>query len=445
MTTELQEVFQFMAIRAGEKLDKNKSRKSFIRDDIYHFTEAYVNRSLFSSHSNNTAQPADFTNPNGVYDVDLFSATSISPIGRLVYSNLIDGSGYNPIESQIENLLISGFTYQFNSQTVTIPSLIKSVQLNTNLNPQAGYYLSSAAEKNTYIKNNANSYNLCILPDDLAEIYTPLENKLIITLKLLNDLLKKHSLDPKIKFDINTLLSDLPAKLGVPSIGGLVFNITSGSAGYTLDFAYSKRILFDSLYSLYIFKKRQSLSLEPVIDGLRACHLLERLAILDFFSQAVNNNAYPANSSKFVVLLSELYPLLASWKPDSTDSLKQLEVLGINLINPIQDLQEMIEATPIINPIFARGMYSLKPFNSIKPIGIGDLKVVKQEFMGYRKTEIAHIETVLAGETKTRVHRSLEKSEDSFSFSSSNDSESTKDSQSTSRFEWTSPALIDIS
>lgn len=450
MVNDLQEVFQFMAIRAGEKLDKNKSRKSFIRDDDYRYSVERINYSLFDSAD---TQHSAFVRPNGINDVDLFSSTSISPIGKLVYSYLVDNkpktlkekqderriklkgkvkpSAFIPIEDRVEALLISGFNYQIESNQVKIPPIIKSVQLNKNLNSEAGFYLGKASEKSIY----RNGDKICILPDDLSEIYTPLANELIITLKSAKDLLKKHSQDQKVKIDINGFLSDLATKLEVQSIRSLVFNYTSTYAGYSREFAYSKRILFDSLYGLYIFKKKQPLSLEPAIDGLRACHLLEWLAILEFFYETIEKKAYPANSNKFVALLSELYPLLASWKPSSSEAFKNLEELGIRPINPIEDIQEIIEASPIINPIFARLKYTFEPFNSIKPIGIGDLKVVKQEFMGYRKTEIAHIETVLAGETKTRVHRSLEKSEDSFSFSSSNDSESTKDSQSTGRFE----------
>ena len=76
-----------------------------------------------------------------------------------------------------------------------------------------------------------------------------------------------------------------------------------------------------------------------------------------------------------------------------------------------------------------------KANRTLKPIGIGDLKVVKQSFLGYRKSSSSHIETVLDGETKTRTHRSLDRSENSFTTSSSTDSETTKDSQSTTRFE----------
>ena len=45
-------------------------------------------------------------------------------------------------------------------------------------------------------------------------------------------------------------------------------------------------------------------------------------------------------------------------------------------------------ATPVIHPIFARLFHYLRPFNDIKPIGVGDLKVVKQKLPKYEAREI---------------------------------------------------------
>lgn len=60
MTAELQDVFQFMAIRAGEKLDKSKSRKNFIRDDDYQYRGSDLHLERFNS------QTSAFVRPNGV-------------------------------------------------------------------------------------------------------------------------------------------------------------------------------------------------------------------------------------------------------------------------------------------------------------------------------------------------------------------------------------------
>ena len=73
--------------------------------------------------------------------------------------------------------------------------------------------------------------------------------------------------------------------------------------------------------------------------------------------------------------------------------------------------------------------------SSIKPLGIGDLKVVKQKLKKYVANEIAHIENVLRGEYKERKHRVLDRTEDIFTVSNETDEETTKDLQTTERFE----------
>lgn len=71
----------------------------------------------------------------------------------------------------------------------------------------------------------------------------------------------------------------------------------------------------------------------------------------------------------------------------------------------------------------------------IRPLGIGDLKVVKQKLLAYEPGEVAHVENVLKGETKQRIHRSLNRNETTvFSLDESSE-ETERDTQSTDRFE----------
>jgi hypothetical protein len=81
---------------------------------------------------------------------------------------------------------------------------------------------------------------------------------------------------------------------------------------------------------------------------------------------------------------------------------------------------------------------SIPPTNvrkSIKPLGIGDLKVVKQKLKKYVAGEVAHIENVLRGEYKERKHRVLDRTENIFTITTETDEETTKDTQTTDRFE----------
>ena len=50
----------------------------------------------------------------------------------------------------------------------------------------------------------------------------------------------------------------------------------------------------------------------------------------------------------------------------------------------------------------------------VGPAGVADLLVVKQQIKRYEAAEIAHVENVLIGEKKSRAHRQLERSEETF-------------------------------
>ncbi len=71
----------------------------------------------------------------------------------------------------------------------------------------------------------------------------------------------------------------------------------------------------------------------------------------------------------------------------------------------------------------------------IKPLGIGDLKVVKQTLLSYQAGEVAHIENVLKGESKERKHRTLDRTETTLFTSEEETTETERDTQSTDRFE----------
>lgn len=71
----------------------------------------------------------------------------------------------------------------------------------------------------------------------------------------------------------------------------------------------------------------------------------------------------------------------------------------------------------------------------IRPLGIGDLKVVKQTLLGYYDGEVAHIENVLKGEAKERSHRKLDRSEITAFNSEETTTETERNTQSTDRYE----------
>jgi hypothetical protein len=75
----------------------------------------------------------------------------------------------------------------------------------------------------------------------------------------------------------------------------------------------------------------------------------------------------------------------------------------------------------------------MKP--KIKPKGIGDLKVVKQTLVRYAPGEVAHIENVMATESRGRKHRRLRQIEEIVTSEFERTEESKRDLQTTERFE----------
>jgi hypothetical protein len=76
---------------------------------------------------------------------------------------------------------------------------------------------------------------------------------------------------------------------------------------------------------------------------------------------------------------------------------------------------------------------NLQPF--IKGIGWGELVVARERLIGYKASEIAHIENILPGETKIRRHERTSTTEEITETETITEKESERDSQTTDRFE----------
>lgn len=72
---------------------------------------------------------------------------------------------------------------------------------------------------------------------------------------------------------------------------------------------------------------------------------------------------------------------------------------------------------------------------SVRPVGIGDLLIVKETIWKYALGEVAHIENVLQAESKERVHRRLDRTEQTFFTETETTKQSVRDLQTTERFE----------
>lgn len=78
------------------------------------------------------------------------------------------------------------------------------------------------------------------------------------------------------------------------------------------------------------------------------------------------------------------------------------------------------------------------PVGCVRPVGVGDLNILRETLLGYRAGEIAHIQNVLQSEVISRTHRQLDRTEDTSLIEEEQTEENVRDLQSTERFELSS-------
>jgi hypothetical protein len=71
----------------------------------------------------------------------------------------------------------------------------------------------------------------------------------------------------------------------------------------------------------------------------------------------------------------------------------------------------------------------------IRPVGVADLLVVKQQIKRYEPGEVAHVENVLAGEKRSRTHRQFERTEETFTTETETTREQQSELETAERFE----------
>jgi hypothetical protein len=91
-----------------------------------------------------------------------------------------------------------------------------------------------------------------------------------------------------------------------------------------------------------------------------------------------------------------------------------------------------IPVPPALAPLPVPGSPAAR---GIRPLGVGDLLVVKQDLLRYTPGEVAHIENVLRAESKTRTHTRMREVEEVVITETEELQETEKDLQTTERFE----------
>ena len=194
------------------------------------------------------------------------------------------------------------------------------------------------------------------------------------------------------------------------------------------------RRLFDRLYLLYSLRKvlgrRAVVRHDEVIAAMQTLHLLETLAVDDAVA------AFAGRTEASLTLPErEMLHLARRLRPSLRDWPLNRQIQPLLVARDTATVQALLRAKPAIHPIFSRGLRHRRPFTSVNPIGVGDLKVVRQRLVAYRPGEISYIHNVLMGENRERKFRRLEKSEDTFSNTSERTEESQSEHQATDRFE----------
>lgn len=254
-----------------------------------------------------------------------------------------------------------------------------------------------------------------LLPDRLERLmHVPLVAHLPALAATLNEL-RAHD------FDGERLMTRVRHVFDGEDLTALVYG--AGLGRYT----GARRGLFDALYLLYMLRRWTPVDLEPVLGALRLLHLLRALAV-DAAYDRLRSGHGDALDAKVMGAVSRALPGLAGWDGSA-------DVDELPLIASVDDLDAHLRAVPVVHAIFARLLRYPAPFNDINPVGIGDLKVVRQSLVEYSAGEISHIHNVMQGETKERTHRRLERTEDVFSFTSGREDEMSSDTQSTDRNE----------
>ena len=264
-----------------------------------------------------------------------------------------------------------------------------------------------------------------------------------------------------VNFNKKKLICQLQTALEVNNLSEFVLSVNSENgriaqgAGNSDQFKHIKGKLFDLLYCLYISKRRLPINLDHIIRQIQTLHVIEFLAYDDF----VRDYKQERQRQGCNLILSWLYRLFNSKTTNqpkmmvSGNSLIKPSLVGISnacdisefttvgiftqqlYINSKEDLIAFFNVTPIIPPICSTLKVNQPTFNNIRPVGICDLKIVKQILVGYEAGEVAHIENVLKGENKEKIHRRLDTIETFISDETTRENETNRETQTTDRNE----------
>lgn len=184
-------------------------------------------------------------------------------------------------------------------------------------------------------------------------------------------------------------------------------------------------------YGTHLFESLQRALAEPEPDVAAFYRLIEDTTI-------VRSDSFRVDMERLsdTILLARF---ATEHIPDILPALRDLYLAYIVLERAVRNsaylempLRRMLNAV-ISFPIFSSS--ANQSSGGIQSVGFADLLVVKQHILRYEATEIAHIENIMTGETRSREHRFLDRFEETLTFDVETTKEQEKELQTTERFE----------
>lgn len=405
-------LFTFMNLRSPEVVSKKSQVMSFIHDDVFVVNE--TDPSGVASHL--------VTRPSSMTDfLSNFKPTrplGVSPIWQPVFNhiNTAATTRKSVVNEQIIDRVIGLLPYLL----VTDASFAVVASHLENKFPTIR--LKNASEERCYF-----------LPSDDTIVSFGSNNQPVFSVKphllgRLGAILDSWSVSSPVDFLAEKERCLLEVKL--------LFGLRDDANRFLISFLASSDLwreakieCFDNLYKSYVLRTRASVALEVFYKQLAIMHVIEFMAMDEYLK------VLDENESSLPTGFAKLFTNGAPLESGLRTLLKETKGLDRFFIFNRADLEQLSKATPVVHAFFARKAHYNVPFNMLKSIGTGDLKVVKQWLCGYEAGEIAHIHNVLAGETNTRTLRDLKKTEDTFSFSSETSLDNQTDSTASDKFE----------
>ncbi|MDX2849226.1 hypothetical protein PV342_12305 [Streptomyces sp. PA03-3a] len=202
----------------------------------------------------------------------------------------------------------------------------------------------------------------------------------------------------------------------------------------------AQSLLYDALYVDYVCTRFTEINLDSLMEALRALHAVQIVALdalvrrlTGKVSAAADQDPLLPEDRAALQRAEVMWPALAGWDLKTAPA-------GFPLVGSRDDLAELLRVPVTMHQVFARLFWYLRPFNRIRPIGVGDLKIVRQKLVAYLPGEISHIHNVMKGESRGRNHRRKERTEELFQLTGSRTEDGTTENQTTDRFELKSEA-----